>query len=32
MIMKQEIQKSISKIQTAVEILTKQKVIDKKCV
>lgn len=30
MIMKQEMQKSISKIQTAVETLTRQKVIDKK--
>lgn len=29
MIMKQEMQKSISKIQTAVETLTRQKVIDK---
>lgn len=31
MIMKQEMQKSISKIQTAVETLTRQKVIDKMC-
>lgn len=30
MIMKQEMQKSILKIQTAVETLTRQKVIDKK--
>lgn len=29
MIMKQEMQKSISKIQTAVETLTRQKVVDK---
>lgn len=31
MIMKQEMQKSIFKIQTAVETLTRQKVIDKMC-
>lgn len=31
MIMKQEMQKSILKIQTAVETLTRQKVIDKMC-